>query len=53
MAAGKPVVATNVGGAHEAIRDGENRVLFSGYATTHYKLFIFILAVFDCIRLPV
>ncbi len=27
-----------------AIREGENRVLFSGYATAHYKLFVFVLA---------
>ncbi len=27
-----------------AIRDGENRVLFSGYATAHFKLFIFIIS---------
>jgi urea transport system permease protein len=28
----------------QAIRDGENRVLFSGYATAHYKLFVFVVA---------
>jgi urea transport system permease protein len=27
-----------------AIRDGENRVLFSGYASAHFKLFIFVLS---------
>jgi urea transport system permease protein len=27
----------------QAVRDGENRVLFSGYATSHYKLFVFVL----------
>jgi urea transport system permease protein len=27
----------------QAIRDGENRVLFSGYATARYKLFVFVL----------
>ena len=27
-----------------AIRDSENRVLFSGYAAGNYKLFIFVLA---------
>ncbi len=27
-----------------AIRDSENRVLFSGYATAHFKLFVFVLA---------
>ena len=35
---------TKFGLVQQAIRDGENRVLFSGYATAHYKLFIFILA---------
>jgi urea transport system permease protein len=35
---------TKFGLVQQAIRDGENRVLFSGYATTHYKLFIFVLA---------
>jgi urea transport system permease protein len=28
----------------QAIRDGENRVLFSGYATANYKLFVFVAA---------
>ncbi len=27
-----------------AIRDSENRVLFSGYATTNFKLFIFVIS---------
>ncbi len=35
---------TKFGLVQQAIRDGENRVLFSGYATTHYKLFVFVLA---------
>jgi len=35
---------TKFGLVQQAIRDGENRVLFSGYATTAYKLFVFILA---------
>ncbi|AOS45251.1 leucine/isoleucine/valine transporter permease subunit [Lacunisphaera limnophila] len=35
---------TKFGLVQQAIRDGENRVLFSGYATAHYKLFIFVLA---------
>jgi urea transport system permease protein len=35
---------TKFGLVQQAIRDGENRVLFSGYATTHYKLFAFVLA---------
>ena len=35
---------TKFGLVQQAIRDGENRVLFSGYATAHYKLFIFAVA---------
>jgi urea transport system permease protein len=35
---------TKFGLVQQAIRDGENRVLFSGYATSHYKLFIFVIA---------
>jgi urea transport system permease protein len=35
---------TKFGLVQQAIRDGENRVLFSGYATVHYKLFVFVLA---------
>jgi urea transport system permease protein len=35
---------TKFGLVQQAIRDGENRVLFSGYATAQYKLFIFVLA---------
>jgi urea transport system permease protein len=35
---------TKFGLVQQAIRDGENRVLFSGYATAHFKLFIFVLA---------
>ncbi|MFH1497270.1 MAG: urea ABC transporter permease subunit UrtC [Verrucomicrobiota bacterium] len=34
---------TKFGLVQQAIRDGENRALFSGYATAHYKLFIFVL----------
>ncbi|HVU23403.1 MAG TPA: urea ABC transporter permease subunit UrtC [Opitutus sp.] len=37
---------TKFGLVQQAIRDGENRVLFSGYATTHYKLFVFVVAAF-------
>ena len=37
---------TKFGLVQRAIRDGENRVLFSGYATAHFKLFIFIVAAF-------
>ena len=35
---------TKFGLVRQAIRDGENRVLFSGYATATYKLFIFVVA---------
>jgi urea transport system permease protein len=35
---------TKFGMVQQAIRDGENRVLFSGYAAAHYKLFVFVLA---------
>jgi urea transport system permease protein len=35
---------TKFGLVQRAIRDGENRVLFSGYATAHFKLFIFVVA---------
>ncbi len=32
------------GQIQRAIRDSESRVLFSGYQTSHYKLFVFVLA---------
>ena len=35
---------TKLGLVQRAIRDGENRVLFSGYAAAHFKLFIFVAA---------
>jgi urea transport system permease protein len=35
---------TKLGLVQRAIRDGENRVLFSGYASAHFKLFIFVLS---------
>jgi urea transport system permease protein len=35
---------TKFGLVQQAIRDGENRVLFSGYATANYKLFVFVFA---------
>ena len=35
---------TKFGLVQRAIRDGENRVLFSGYATAHFKLFVFVIA---------
>lgn len=34
---------TKFGKVQRAIRDSENRVLFSGYATANFKLFIFVL----------
>jgi urea transport system permease protein len=35
---------TKFGLVQRAIRDGENRVLFSGYASAHYKLFVFVIS---------
>ncbi len=35
---------TKFGLVQQAIRDGENRVLFSGYPVVRYKLFIFVLS---------
>lgn len=35
---------TKFGLVQRAIRDGENRVLFSGYAAADFKLFVFVLA---------
>lgn len=35
---------TKFGLVQQAIRDSENRVLFSGYAAGNYKLFIFVIA---------
>jgi urea transport system permease protein len=35
---------TKFGLVQRAIRDGENRVLFSGYASAHFKLFVFVIA---------
>lgn len=35
---------TKFGLVQRAIRDSETRVLFSGYAAAHYKLFIFVLS---------
>ena len=37
---------TKFGLVRQAIRDGENRVLFSGYATANFKLFVFVVASF-------
>lgn len=38
------LLRTKFGKVQRAIRDSENRVLFSGYSTTSYKLFIFVVA---------
>jgi urea transport system permease protein len=35
---------TKFGLVQRAVRDGENRVLFSGYSSAHYKLFVFVLS---------
>ncbi len=40
----KWLTGTKFGKVQRAIRDSENRVLFSGYATAHFKLFVFVLA---------
>ncbi|HEX4085226.1 MAG TPA: urea ABC transporter permease subunit UrtC [Chthoniobacteraceae bacterium] len=40
----KQLTLTRLGKVQRAIRDSENRVLFSGYAAANYKLFIFVLA---------
>ena len=38
------VTKTKFGMIQQAVRDSENRVLFSGYATTAYKLFVFTVS---------
>lgn len=38
------ILTTKFGKVQEAIRDSENRVRFSGYSTTDFKLFIFVLS---------
>jgi len=40
----KWLTATKLGKVQRAIRDSENRVLFSGYAAANFKLFIFVLS---------
>jgi len=40
----KWLTTTKFGKIQRAIRDSENRVMFSGYSTANFKLFIFILA---------
>ena len=38
------LLSSKFGKVQQAIRDSENRVLFSGYSTTNYKLVIFVLS---------
>ncbi|MFC0018399.1 urea ABC transporter permease subunit UrtC [Roseibacillus persicicus] len=38
------LLKTKFGKVQRAIRDSENRVRFSGYSSTHYKVFIFVLS---------
>jgi urea transport system permease protein len=40
---GRWLTHSKFGKIQRAVRDSENRVLFSGYATAHFKLFIFVL----------
>src|SRR3984957_15866838 len=40
----KWLTATKFGKVQRAVRDSENRVLFSGYATANFKLFIFVVS---------
>lgn len=42
------LTSTRFGLIQRAIRDSENRVLFSGYATAHFKLFVFVLSAMIC-----
>jgi urea transport system permease protein len=41
---GRWITSTRFGKIQRAIRDSENRVLFSGYNTTSFKLFVFVAA---------
>jgi urea transport system permease protein len=38
------LISTKFGLIQRAIRDSENRVLFSGYGTANFKLFVFVLS---------
>jgi urea transport system permease protein len=42
------LLRSKFGLVQRAIRDSENRVLFSGYATAHFKLFVFVLSAAIC-----
>ena len=45
---GRYIVLSKLGRVLTAIRDAESRVMFSGYNTIHYKLFIWTLSAFLC-----
>jgi urea transport system permease protein len=42
------LTSTKFGLIQRAIRDSENRVLFSGYATANFKLFVFVVSAVIC-----
>ena len=42
------IVQSKLGRVLTAIRDAESRVMFSGYNTVHYKLFIWTMSAFLC-----
>ena len=42
------LTSTKFGLIQRAVRDSENRVLFSGYATANFKLFVFVLSAIIC-----
>jgi urea transport system permease protein len=42
------LTSTKFGLIQRAVRDSENRVLFSGYATANFKLFVFVLSAVIC-----
>src|ERR1051325_7908459 len=42
------LTSTKFGLIQRAIRDSENRVLFSGYATANFKLFVFVISAIIC-----
>ncbi len=42
------LTSTKFGLIQRAIRDSENRVLFSGYATANFKLFVFVVSAIIC-----
>jgi urea transport system permease protein len=42
------IVQSKLGRVLTAIRDAESRVMFSGYNTVHYKLFVWTLSAFLC-----